>query len=238
MEKQESAKFIQYMAKKLKVNSQQELETAIKNMGPEKLKAAYAEYQQSEGSDSNSSDTAEYKQGGSLEYIRCLNVLKKGGVVDCGCGSKMKKGGSIQKAFLGALLAGAKGIMAGANTAGKLAQGASTAMKVGKGIQTVGKIAQIGQQLTDAANQFMAPKPTATVTPVAATSQVPLNPQVAPALNPVTSQNPPALNAQSIPTFTPTGTQPAGTQPIKPTLQEDGGKLKKLQDLRKISKKK
>lgn len=218
MEKQESAKFIQYMAKRLKVTSQKELESALESMGPEKIKAAYEEFKQGKGTEE---ETPEYKNGGALEYIQCLHMLKKGGTVKCGCGNKMQKGGNIQKAFLGALLAGAKGIMAGAKTAGTLAKGASTAMKIGKGLQTAGKVMNAGQQIMGSANKFMAPQ-------TLATSQVPINPQIAPELNPVTTQNTPVLNAQSIPTMT----------PGKPMYSEDGGKLAKVKKLQAFKGKK
>ena len=223
MEKEESAKFIQYMAKKLKVNSQEELESALKSMGEEKLKEEYDNFKREE--------KPTFKTGGTLEYLKCLQSLKKGGIVDCGCGKKMKKGSMVQKAFLGAILGGLKGVMAGAKTAGSLAKGASTAMKIGKGIQTVGNVASAGQQILGAAQQFMAPpKPVGQQT--IATTEVGINPQISPSLNPVTTQTTPVLNTRSIPTLN----QP--TQPVKPMYQEDGGKLKKLKDLNKLSKKK
>jgi hypothetical protein len=239
MEKQESAEFLQYMAKKLKVSSQKDLEAALTGMGPDKLKAAYQEFKNQSGGveDSNySSETSEYKDGGVLDYFKCLNLLKKGGVVNCGCGKKMEKGGAVPKAFLGSILSGAKAIFAGANTAGKLAQGASTAMKIGKGIQQAGNIINTGSQILGTAKSLMAPTTTAQTMP---TAQVGINPQVPQAMNPVTAQNTPTLGKQSIPTFTPTGTQPGVTpgQP-KPMYSEDGGKLKKLKDLKKSAKKK
>jgi len=224
MEKEESEKFIQYMAKKLKVNSQKELETALQSMGEDKLKSEYEAFKRE--------DQPMYKGGGSLKYIKCLKYFKKGGIVDCGCGKKMNKGGNIQKAFLGALLGGLKGVMAGAKTAGTLAQGANTAMKVGKGMQQAGNVINAGKQILGNAKQFMNPRQV--VPQTIAPTTVGINPQVSPGLNPVTSQNTPTLNARSIPTFTPSGTESL----TKPMYQEDGGKLKKLQGLDKFSKKK
>ena len=218
MEKEESAKFIQYMAKKLNVKSQAELETALTSMGEEKLKAAYEEFK----------SQPTYREGGKLDYLGCLKKFKKGGVMDCGCGSKMKKGGVV-KAQWGAILGAAKGVMAGAKTAGTLAKGASTAMKVGKGLQTAGKVLKGANDLYTGYQTAMAPKPQQPqMFQMMPTQEVAINPPVPAAYNPVRSQNTPVLNQQSIPTLNPV--------PTKPLYGEDGGKLKKLQDLKKIKK--
>ena len=221
MEQQESAKFIQYMAKKLKVSSQKELEDALTNMGEEKLKAAYDEYKQ--GGD----EPTEYGDGGSLEYIKCLNFLKKGGVMDCGCGSKMKKGGPVvPKAFLGALLGAGKALMAGSKLAGTGIKAMGTMAKAGKFMGNASKVMNAGQQILGVAQQFKNPTPG--ITQQLPTTQVGINPGIAPALNPVIAQNTPTLRAQSIPTLTPAGQQ---IQPVKPMYSEDGGKLDKIKKL-------
>jgi len=201
MEKEESAKFIQYMAKKLNAKTQAELETALTSMGEEKLKAAYEEFK----------SQPTYKKGGVI-YLECLKKFKKGGVVNCGCGKKMDKGGVV-KAQWGAILGAAKGVFAGANTAGKLAQGASTAMKVGKGLQTAGKVIDAGKQIYGSAQQFMKPAQTMP------TQQVAINPPIPSLYNPIQTQNQPILNQRAMPTFA-----------------EDGAKLKKLKDLKKFKK--
>jgi hypothetical protein len=106
MEKQESQKFIQWLAKKLKVKSQGELETAIKGMGEAKMKEAYQQFQQeSQGGNQGGyapeqpdEGAPQYKDGGKFEYLRCLKLFKKGGKMKgCGCGAKMQAGGPISK---------------------------------------------------------------------------------------------------------------------------------------------
>ena len=222
MEKEESAKFIQYMAKKPNVKTQAELETALTSMGEEKLKAAYEEFKAQPS----------YRSGGKLDYLGCLKKFKKGGVVDCGCGKKLKKGGVV-KAQWGAILGAAKGVMSGAKTAGALAKGASTAMKVGKGLQTAGKVLNGANAVYGAYKSATTPTTQQPqMVQLMPTQQVAMNPPVPAAYNPIRAQNTPTLSQQSIPTLNPAPT------PIltKPLYSEDGGKLKKLNDLKKIKK--
>lgn len=229
MEKEESVKFIQYMAKKLNVKNQAELETALTNMGEEKLKAAYDEFK----------SQPSYREGGKLDYLNCLKKFKKGGVMGCGCGGPMKKGGVV-KAQWGAILGAAKSLGTAAKSfktgmalAGTAAKGVDTLGKAGKIAGNVKSVLDTGSKLYSGYQDMMKPKVAQPqMVQMMPTQQVPLNPQVPQINNPVTATNAPILNQRSIPTINPA----PGTQPVKPLYGEDGAKLKKLKDLKKIKK--
>lgn len=88
--------FIQFLAQKSGAKNEKELEAYVKQLGEDGLKQAYAEFTQV-----MQKQAQKAKQGAKLNYIKQLKhqcpegyepyYYKKGGIVNCGCGKKMKK---------------------------------------------------------------------------------------------------------------------------------------------------
>ncbi len=100
--------FVSWLADQLKVSSHEELQEKLKQMGPDGIKKAYEQFQemkqkggangqQEEGDDEQAQSM---KQGGKLDYIKCLQAFKRGGAMEakkCGCGTKMQAGGPVMQ---------------------------------------------------------------------------------------------------------------------------------------------
>jgi hypothetical protein len=101
----EQNQFVSWLADKLGAKSHEELQDKLKQMGPDGIKKAYEQFQQEsqqqdgeQGQEDNNT-TASMKEGGKLDYIKCLQAFKKGGAMEakkCGCGDKLKKGGKAK----------------------------------------------------------------------------------------------------------------------------------------------
>lgn len=94
--------FIDWLSKKLKVKSPSELKLILQKMGEAKVKEQYDLFQKESGGESfedqenNSTSIPMSLQGGKLDYLKCLELFKKGGKIGCGCsGKKMEKGGQV-----------------------------------------------------------------------------------------------------------------------------------------------
>ena len=98
MNEQEQQQFIQWLAKKTGAKTEQDVKQVLAKLQANKqqfqqviqqFKTEMAQGQGGPSEEPQQEDMATYSSGGKLSYIDCL---KKGGVVDCGCGgTKMKK---------------------------------------------------------------------------------------------------------------------------------------------------
>lgn len=100
MDEQTQEQFIQWLAQQLGVQSEQELEAAIEEMGEEGLQQAMQAFmQEMQGGGGGGAPAggqqpvAAMLQGGKLDYIQSLNSFKKGG--------KIKDDGKDGKTALG-----------------------------------------------------------------------------------------------------------------------------------------
>lgn len=80
MDEQTQQAFIQWLAQKLGVSSEQELQSALEQMGEEGIQQAMAQFQQ----ESSGQSAAAYLHGGRLEYIKNLQSFMKGGKIKNG----------------------------------------------------------------------------------------------------------------------------------------------------------
>jgi hypothetical protein len=90
MDEQTQEQFIQWLAQQLGVQSQEELEAAIEEMGEEGIQQAmemFMQEMQGGGAQGGASaqqgppQAAAYLNGGKLEYMRQLKAFKKGGKI-------------------------------------------------------------------------------------------------------------------------------------------------------------
>ena len=93
MDENTQREFIKWLGNELKVESEQELEDKLKQLGDEGIKKAYQMFTKQK------TQTVSIKEnGGALEYLKCLQSLKKGGKMkaSCGCsGAVLAKTGAI-----------------------------------------------------------------------------------------------------------------------------------------------
>lgn len=98
MEDQEmQAQFIQWLAQKTGVKTEDELKQVIMKLQSDKgqMQQVMQEFQ-AEMSGGQGQPTMQ-RAGGKLAYLRCLSQFKKGGNIDCGCGgTKMQNGGDLK----------------------------------------------------------------------------------------------------------------------------------------------
>ena len=81
MDEQTQQQFIQWISEKLGVNSEQELQSALQEMGEEGIQQAMQQFtQEMQGNQ----QAAAFLQGGRLDYIKSLQSLKKGGKIKNG----------------------------------------------------------------------------------------------------------------------------------------------------------
>lgn len=90
MDEQMQQQFIEWIAQKLGVSSEQELQSALEQMGEEGIQQAMTQFQQEMGGQQSA---AAYLHGGKLEYIKNLQSFMKGG--------KIKNGGKDGKTAIG-----------------------------------------------------------------------------------------------------------------------------------------
>jgi hypothetical protein len=90
MDEQTQQQFIQWLAQKLGVSSEQELQSALEQMGEEGIQQAMAQFQQESAGQQSA---AAYLNGGKLDYIKNLQSFMKGG--------KIKDGGKDSKTAIG-----------------------------------------------------------------------------------------------------------------------------------------
>lgn len=85
--------FIGWLSEKLQIQDEGQLKEKLKELGEDGIKQAYDQFLK------ESTQAQQYKKGGKLEYLKCLQSLKKGGKMEkgCGCGAKMEKGGEVKK---------------------------------------------------------------------------------------------------------------------------------------------
>ena len=202
--------FISWLYKKLNVKSEQELKSAIQKMGDKGVQEKYKEFQKEQESltdEDSGTSIPMSKNGGKLDYIKCLEQFKKGGKMkSCGCGGKMKKGTKIPKAQFGAIL----GALKGASSFGKVAK------TVGDVAGTVSKVGNALQSVKSVTNRMMPSYNVSTVQP----NEVPGN------ITPTTATTTPKLNQRSIPQVK----MEEGGEIKKDT------KLERLKNLKKIKK--
>lgn len=75
MDEQMQQQFIQWLSQKLGVQSEEELQSAIEQMGEQGVQQALQQFQQEMGGQK----AAAYLKGGKLEYLKSLQSFKKGG---------------------------------------------------------------------------------------------------------------------------------------------------------------
>lgn len=78
MDEQTQQQFIQWLSQKLGVQSQEELESAVQEMGEEGIQQALQQFQQEMG---GQQQAAAFLNGGKLDYLKNLRSFKKGGVI-------------------------------------------------------------------------------------------------------------------------------------------------------------
>lgn len=116
-------KFLDSLSKKLGVNSDTELKSALDKMSDQEIEAEYTKFKDSEL-------TNAFEKGGKFKYLKCLREFKKGGKMKkCNCGSKMDES-KVQKALFGAILGAAKGLGSAGSLIGKAGKIANTISKV------------------------------------------------------------------------------------------------------------
>lgn len=93
MEDNKQQEFISWLADKLQAQDQNDLKKKIQGLGDDGVRKAYDQFV------SEKSDVQSNRDGGKLQYIRCLRAFAKGGAMEaakCGCGGKMQEGGSMK----------------------------------------------------------------------------------------------------------------------------------------------
>lgn len=92
--------FVSWLAQKLGAKDEQDLKAKMQQMGQDGIKQAYNSFMQEQQQSAQGQQVPQQKDGGKLEYLRCLQAYKKGGAMamkDCGCTDKMKSGGRMDK---------------------------------------------------------------------------------------------------------------------------------------------
>lgn len=95
--------FISWLAGKLEAQDEEDLKQKVKELGDEGIKAAYDQFL--------TDNVQSRKDGGKIQYIKCLQEFKKGGKMGCGCGGmklslKKEKGGTVEPSFNGKAVKG------------------------------------------------------------------------------------------------------------------------------------
>lgn len=90
--------FISWLSAMLEATDEEDLKRKVQELGEEGIKNAYNQFMQ------ESTEIRSNKDGGKLEYIKCLQELAKGGKVNCGCGGvklslKKDKGGKLSRSY-------------------------------------------------------------------------------------------------------------------------------------------
>ena len=80
MDEQTQAQFIQWLASKLGVQSEEELQQAVEQMGEEGIQQAMQQFMQ----ENQGGSVGAYLNGGKLDYIKSLYAFKKGGSIKNG----------------------------------------------------------------------------------------------------------------------------------------------------------
>lgn len=78
MDEQTQEQFVQWLAQKLGVQSEEELQQAVQQMGEEGIQQAMQQFQQEMG---GGQQAAAYLNGGKIEYLKSLKSFKKGGMI-------------------------------------------------------------------------------------------------------------------------------------------------------------
>ncbi len=83
MDEQMQQQFIQWIAEKLGVSTEQELQSALEQMGEQGVQEAMSQFQQEMGGGQGGQPqpAAAYLKGGKLDYIKSLQQFKKGGMI-------------------------------------------------------------------------------------------------------------------------------------------------------------
>lgn len=91
MDEQTQAQFVEWLAANLGATTEEELNSAIEQMGEEGLQQAFAQFQQEQA-------TQTLRNGGRVDYFKKLQSFRKGGK---SCKGKMKDGKAKSKTALG-----------------------------------------------------------------------------------------------------------------------------------------
>lgn len=221
-DKEMQNQFIQWLAKKTGVKSEEELKQVLVKLqsNKEQLNQMVQEFKTEIGGEQ---PQPQFKTGGKLAYLNCLEKFKKGGKVDCGCGGvKMEKGAKVPKAFLGAALGAMKGagaILKGGTSAVK---GAQTLANVAKGANFGLKALSVGKQIAGGMKPGMTTQ-TKNVLGDTATMSVPnMNTPTQPTFQVGMMNSPNDIPGGQV-LYPPTMNQQVNTQP---RIVEKGAKLK------------
>jgi hypothetical protein len=96
--------FISWLGDKLQAQDQADLQKKLQTLGDDGIRKAYDQFTSEKSDVQDNQDDAEdngiqsSKEGGRLQYIKCLQAFAKGGAIEmekCGCGGKMEKGGAL-----------------------------------------------------------------------------------------------------------------------------------------------
>jgi hypothetical protein len=94
------AQFIQWLAQKTGAKTEEELKQVVERLQSDEptMQKVMAQFQSEVGE--GQAAASQFAEGGKLDYLDCLNKMKKGGKMDCGCNKKVAKGlvGMIAKA--------------------------------------------------------------------------------------------------------------------------------------------
>ena len=81
MDEQTQQQFIQWLASKLGVQSEEELQGAIEQMGEEGIQQAMQQFMSETQGGGMGQNVGTYLNGGKLDYIKQLKTFKKGGMI-------------------------------------------------------------------------------------------------------------------------------------------------------------
>lgn len=213
------AQFIQWLAKKTGAKTEAELKQVVEKLQADEptMQKVMAQFQAEMGGQAN--EAPQFAKGGKLDYIECLQHMKKGGKMDCGCGKKVTKGQLGMVAKAASLTPKIAGLVKTAKPALSLGQ---KALKFGMDNKKaiIGTI-QGGLDLA----KSLKPKNTdsTVITPSADNDYYGANAGAV--------QSPPMLSMQrQVPIFTGSNIPDGGIvrkPETQPALKEKGGKLKK-----------
>ena len=104
MDEKQQQEFIGWLGDKLQAKDQGDLQKKLQTLGDDGIRKAYDQFVSEKSDAEDNQEEAEdngiqtSKDGGKLQYIKCLKAFAKGGIVEmekCGCGGKMEKGGQL-----------------------------------------------------------------------------------------------------------------------------------------------
>ena len=78
MDEQTQAQFVQWLAQQLGVQTEEELQAAMQQLGEEGIQQAFQQFQQE-------AQAQAYREGGKLNYIKQLQAFRKGGKTKKAC---------------------------------------------------------------------------------------------------------------------------------------------------------